>query len=140
MSSPSESDRRIPQALSWSDLYRRVQISERRGRRMQVSLRQLLETVRCQGEYGQDLARSHTGLGRDVQHLQQRLEGLSKLAHGNGDRGFNTRLAVLESEIHDLKEQLEAQSREHWKLLASLATGLLSLVSSLVLWLVKGGV
>ncbi len=140
MNTPREASPGVLSAISWRDIFRRLRGLEHRNQQVRAELQVLVETVRSQSTVGYDLAREQAGFGRDLQHLQQRLEALNKVMNvGNGERALTTRLAVMEAEFEDLKAAFESQSREHWKLLASLATGVLSLLSSLVLWLVKGG-
>ena len=140
MTVPSEPSLGIPHPLDLRDLFRRVRQLERRSGQIRLEFRSLVEGSRLQAGTAQELAREQAGLSRDLEHLQHRLEALNKVLNvGNGERALTTRLAVMEAEFEDLKEAVEAQSRGHWKLLASLSAGLLSLLSSVVLWLLKGG-
>lgn len=140
MADPEPDTRWHPGDHSLRDLFRRVHSAERLLRRTRTELKALAEAVRTHALAGTDLHREHSVFGRDLQHLQDRIEGLGRIVSaGNGDRALTTRMALLESELADLKEEVATRAQDHWKLLASLATGLTSLLGTLVLWLVKGG-
>jgi prefoldin subunit 5 len=122
------------------DLYRRCQVLERRLQRLQAELRSLEDDARTTGGVARDLSRGEGTLRRDLEHLQARVQVLAKVvSEGNGTRPLTTRIAVLENDVEDLLRARDDRDREQWKLLASLVAGLLSLVSSALLWLLKGG-